>query len=337
MKLLAHTAKTYRKWLPNVRLVLSVLDEPYLERQRQPPLPLLSFMTSRGHWDIPVPSHAYFETSGGISSNKVKQDFAVWESPDWQRRTAAAHPWEGRGGRAFFRGHDWDSSNSFTELLPTRPEEDCLERSPWGDSTSRPFGYRRWLASQSEPGEPLAGELDVGLTGAPSFVEAQHPGRKYAAPVPMEDHARHKYLLHLDGTTASNRLLKLLMLGSVVLKQDSVYQEWFYRHLQPGVHFVAFERNRCSARNLTDTLAWLRQNDAAARPSRRRASGWRARCSRPAPRPAIGRGCWPSTAPCRPSTPARLCASPTTPSSRGSSRTRGARTSCGPDFGIAPG
>ena len=46
--------------------------------------------------------------------------------------------------------------------------------------------------------------------------------------------AAHKFLLHLDGTAASNRLLKLLFMGSVVLKQDSVYEEFFYKDLKPG-------------------------------------------------------------------------------------------------------
>ena len=35
----------------------------------------------------------------------------------------------------------------------------------------------------------------------------------------LPEHAQYKFLLHLDGTAASNRLLKLLFMGSVVLKQ----------------------------------------------------------------------------------------------------------------------
>ena len=72
----------------------------------------------------------------------------------------------------------------------------------------------------------------------------------------LPEHAQYKFLLHLDGTAASNRLLKLLFMGSVVLKQvahmpgeegrakcakpqlqseDSVYEEFFYKDLKPWV------------------------------------------------------------------------------------------------------
>ena len=39
-------------------------------------------------------------------------------------------------------------------------------------------------------------------------------------PVSLPEHAQHKFWLQLDGTAASNRLLKLLFMGSVVLKQE---------------------------------------------------------------------------------------------------------------------
>lgn len=261
LKLIALALHKHGRWVPDVYFVLSVLDEPYLERGTRSPLPLLAFMTTRGHWDIPVPSHAFFESSGGISSGDVKQDFQMWEKESWQAALAEKYPWDGRSERAFFRGHDWDSSNTFVELLQTRPRESCIDPS----DASRSFGYRRWYTDLSAPGAALAEILDVNLTGAPSFVLEKYPGRKFAPPTSLPEHARHKYLLHLDGTAASNRLIKLMMLGSVVLKQDSVYEEYFYRNLQPYQHFLPFARDRCSTANLTDALAWLRSHDTEAR------------------------------------------------------------------------
>eukprot|EP00913_Durusdinium_trenchii_P028003 g26254.t1 len=78
------------------------------------------------------------------------------------------------------------------------------------------------------------------------FVKKEHPKQRYVPPVSLPEHAKHKYLLHLDGTAASNRFLKLLLMGSVVLKQDSVYEEPV-------------------TANLTATLQWLRTHDADAR------------------------------------------------------------------------
>lgn len=111
------------------------------------------------------------------------------------------------------------------------------------------FAYRRWYAELSR-GE-LRDVLDVGLTGAPDYVKALHPKNSYAAwakqrtsthraaeveAVPLPLHARHKYLLHLDGTAASNRLLKLLLMGSVVLKQVGQASIWHLAALLPGLH-----------------------------------------------------------------------------------------------------
>ncbi|CAK9055472.1 unnamed protein product [Durusdinium trenchii] len=244
---------------PDVFFVLSVHDEALLEKSRSKPLPLLSGLTTVAHWDIPVPGQTWFESSGGISSQTVLQDFALWESVDFQSSLEATYPWSERSQRGFFRGHDWGSGNAFTEFLASRPPESCIRSS----DVSRSFGYRRWYAALAE-GE-LAEWLDVGLTGAPDFVKKEHPKQRYVPPVSLPEHAKHKYLLHLDGTAASNRFLKLLLMGSVVLKQDSVYEEYFYKDLQPYVHFVPFARDRCSTANLTATLQWLRTHDADAR------------------------------------------------------------------------
>jgi hypothetical protein len=45
----------------------------------------------------------------------------------------------------------------------------------------------------------------------------------------MKDHALYRYLLHMDGASASYRLALLLMTNSLVLKQESRYIEYFYR------------------------------------------------------------------------------------------------------------
>jgi len=242
-----------------VHFLLSVLDEPYLERRFAPPLPLFSSVTTSGHWDIPVPANAFFD-EGGISSSNFGSDFATWETDAFQRELQERLPWEARKDRAFFRGHDWESINSHVDLLLSRPAEPCVSR--WSVTSS--FGYRRWYEELSAPGSALEGVLDVGLTGAPDFSLKKRNGRPFAEPVSIPDHAKHKYLLHLDGSAHSTRLVKLLTLGSVVLKQDSPYMEYFYRNLRPYEHFVPVSRDRCSHKNLTATVAWLRQNDAEA-------------------------------------------------------------------------
>ena len=47
-----------------------------------------------------------------------------------------------------------------------------------------------------------------------------------------------RYLLNLDGFTASTRFAKLLAMNSLVMKQESGHLEHYYRSVQPCVHYV---------------------------------------------------------------------------------------------------
>ena len=51
----------------------------------------------------------------------------------------------------------------------------------------------------------------------------------------------HRYLLHLDGHSFSNRLQALLLSNSLVLKQQSEYVEYYYRALFE-THFKGFDQ-----------------------------------------------------------------------------------------------
>eukprot|EP00798_Chlamydomonas_sp_ICE-L_P023298 gene23298-30534_t len=95
--------------------------------------------------------------------------------------------------------------------------------------------------------------LNTGLTSPSMDIQSdgswkQHPSSGLPIPkapsVSIPDHARFKYLLNLDGYTASYRLSKLLHVNSVVLKQDSFHGEYFYRSLKEGVHYLPFFRDQ---------------------------------------------------------------------------------------------
>jgi hypothetical protein len=70
----------------------------------------------------------------------------------------------------------------------------------------------------------------------------------------MKDYVKYKYLLHLDGNTASDRLRCLLAFNSVVLKTESPYFEFYYPLLVPGEHFVSI---RPGLEDLIDTMRSL--------------------------------------------------------------------------------
>jgi len=81
--------------------------------------------------------------------------------------------------------------------------------------------------------------------------------------VAIQEHARWKYLLQLDGITASYRFYKLLLSNSVVLKQESTWNEYFYRWLAPCVHYIPFWT--LSQDDILEEVVALRQADDLAR------------------------------------------------------------------------
>ncbi|GAX81947.1 hypothetical protein CEUSTIGMA_g9375.t1 [Chlamydomonas eustigma] len=59
--------------------------------------------------------------------------------------------------------------------------------------------------------------------------------------VGMSNASRWRFLISTDGHTASSRLGHLLGVNSVVLKEKSLWVEYFYRSLKPGKEYLEFE------------------------------------------------------------------------------------------------
>jgi hypothetical protein len=56
--------------------------------------------------------------------------------------------------------------------------------------------------------------------------------------IPFEKQSEYKYILQLDGNVAAYRLAKSMLLGSVILLQESGSTLWFQHLLKPYVHYV---------------------------------------------------------------------------------------------------
>eukprot|EP00955_Chlamydomonas_euryale_P084554 363979-Chlamydomonas_euryale.AAC.5 len=85
----------------------------------------------------------------------------------------------------------------------------------------------------------------------------------------MIDHARYKYLLHLDGQTCSSRLEQLLVMNSVVFKEESGYHAFYHHLLKPGEHYVPVWKE--GPEDVLEALKWARAHDDEARAMARRA------------------------------------------------------------------
>ncbi|KAL4424735.1 hypothetical protein ABPG77_000078 [Micractinium sp. CCAP 211/92] len=145
-------------------------------------------------------------------------------------------PWSLKSNLAFFRGSPWCSVHPLggTEY---RPGSNCSR-----ESLS--------ILSDAHPGL-----LNVSI----NRPYGRAPGKEGPAATHME-HAHYKYLLQLDGITASRRFATLLSMNSLVLKQESLQLEWYYHALQPCVHYLPFWQG--SEEDVLGLLSTLRSDPA---------------------------------------------------------------------------
>jgi hypothetical protein len=108
--------------------------------------------------------------------------------------------------------------------------------------------YLRYRAGQltAKHGDVLdAGLADNCLNSAPRalpFVDLSPAGA-----------CSHKFLLLMDGNTASGRSSRWVHAGAVLLKPDSVFSEWYYHLLRPWVHYIPV---REFLEDLPEQAAW---------------------------------------------------------------------------------
>jgi len=81
--------------------------------------------------------------------------------------------------------------------------------------------------------------------------------------VPFEDFFKFKYVVDADGYHSAWKSLFLkLMTGSVVLKIDSPFEQWYHRKLMPWRHYIPVSRD---VKELRELHHWLVAHDSEAR------------------------------------------------------------------------
>ncbi|KAL1493489.1 hypothetical protein AB1Y20_017194 [Prymnesium parvum] len=195
--------------LPDLDLVLSIADRPTVPRRlatRRPP-PVFAYARTHAHLAIPFPYLSF--------------DPLRW--PRLHAARARRPPLARREPKAIWRG----ACNSLCDMMRGRR---C---SPLTDLA---LLDRYALLRAAERCPHLA---DVAIT-------AHHrncPGVRVLPPMPMAEHARYAFLLHVDGNGFSGRLDELFSLGGAILKQDSPFEAFYYPLLRRGVHFAPLHRN----------------------------------------------------------------------------------------------
>jgi hypothetical protein len=87
-------------------------------------------------------------------------------------------------------------------------------------------------------------------------------------PVPflnLEQQSKYKYIIHVDGNVAAYRLLKMMLLGSLLLRVKSDYYMWMDKgdgkereKLEEGKHYVGIKSDLS---DLKEVVEWCKLHD----------------------------------------------------------------------------
>lgn len=146
-------------------------------------------------------------------------------------------------------------SNGFFDSPPSWEEKDNVVF--WRGSNTG-FGVRHALVSLG----PSMDAADLYFSACIGGHRDETCERHLRPWVRMEDHAVHKYIVDVDGNSFSTRFKNLLLTNSLVFKQKSPYKEWYYDVLEPGVHYIEFERD---LNDFGKKIQWAREHDSEAK------------------------------------------------------------------------
>jgi hypothetical protein len=182
-------------------------------------LPIFAYSGQKGYLDIPIPTY---------------DDILLYFRP----YTAPVVPWESKKEIAVFRGSPTGcgytpETNQRIKLATMRSE--LLDA---GLVETKSNGMR------FDPVHGL-GELSINL--------------KKVSRIDMDKQAEYKYIIHVDGNVLAYRLLKSMLLGSVILRVKSPYVHWLDHVMKPGKHYIEIKEDLS---DLEAMINWCIDHDA---------------------------------------------------------------------------
>lgn len=188
-------------------------------------IPILSSSGGVDYWDIPIPTFDDLDIAFGRNKEIGTEDMANWKL---------------KKPVAVFRG-----SASGCGVTP-----ETNQRIKLASMKKTPF-------------------LDVGLTGVvsdklkfdPVYGLTNLDLSKKLKPVQrlsFRQQSFYKYIIHIDGNVAAYRLLKMMTLGSVILKVQGEYILWFEHMLKDGVNMISIKKDLS---DLEEKIEWCKAHD----------------------------------------------------------------------------
>jgi hypothetical protein len=201
-----------------------VSSQPLKKEYKGTYLPILGGSGQQGYWDIPIPNY---------------DDIRILLGED--KSASEVVPWNERKDSAVFRG------------------------TPTGCGYTTETNMRLKLATMRSD------DLDVGVTTVKNQtwkidpknglgqLDATKENIQPVGRLTFEEQGKHKYIIHIDGNVAAYRLLKMMTLGSVILKVKGQYTTWVDHVLQPKKHYVEVKEDLS---DLKEVLEWCKSHDS---------------------------------------------------------------------------
>jgi len=200
--------------------------EQYLNQDSNMPtyLPILGYSGAKNFCDIPIPN---FDDIDTIMNEDIPLPHSSYE-------------WHEKIDKAVFRGN------------------------PTGCGTNSDTNMRIKLANMMSTNGAY---LDVGLIKTTNNMPRFDPVKGLslidvkALPVQkmdMQEQSKYKYIVHVDGNVAAYRLLKTMLLGSVILKVEGKYDLWVEQLLQDGVNYISVKEDLS---DLIEKIEWCKSHD----------------------------------------------------------------------------
>ncbi len=152
-------------------------------------------------------------------------------------------PWGDKKPQAVFRGSSTGVGVSLETNMRLKLAHMALKEPDMLDA-----GITKWCTRPRK----LKGSADLQTQDISSFEFG------LTEPLSLSEQAEFKYIVHVDGHVAANRLAAELATGSVILKVDSKWKLWFSELLQPYIHYVPIKSDLS---DLFEQIAWCVEND----------------------------------------------------------------------------
>ena len=244
LDLFARILKKYK--VPNVEIVISAGDgEPNLEDK-------VAILKK-------IPIYVMSRNKNSSSKYILIPDLYMLDSPKWDKlyknilKKSDDIEWQEKREKIFWRGANTGSAYSVDNWYKLPRLTLTLLSEIYPDKIDAKFSNMvEGQFANDEKGEQLKTALKI--------LFGKHYSDNHAAEV---DHLKDKYLISIDGNTCAWKRVPWIMLSnSVLLKQASDHEQWFYPSLKNMENYLEVKNDLS---DIFEKIEWLKNNDAKAR------------------------------------------------------------------------